>query len=192
MGCDNPRPVVRVSGDMHKAMVLLLSLPLVAAPLAAQRDTVCRDRQATESAIRIPDTGEPGEPLVVTGRVLRGADRAPVAGARLLVFHTDSEGYYSVGGMDEQNARLCGVLRTDDEGRYRIETIRPAHYATGGPPAHVHFELTIPGERMRHFTLNFEGDPLLRGRDAGETWDTVRPVAERDGVSWVERDLWVR
>ena len=176
----------------HRLLPLLMISCLAAAPLAAQRDTLCRDRQPTESSIRIPEVDEPGEPLIITGRVLRGTEPIPVAGARLLAFQTDSEGYYSVGGMDEQNARLCGVLRTDAEGRYRIETIRPAHYATGGPPAHVHFELTLPGERMRRFTLNFEGDPLLRGREAGEIWDTVRPVTERDGVSHVERDLWVR
>ncbi len=176
----------------HHLLPTLLACALAASPALAQRDTVCRDRQPTESSIRITAADEPGEPLVITGRVLRGEDRAAVAGARLLAFQTDSEGYYSVGGMDEQNARLCGVLVTDDEGRYRIETIRPAHYATGGPPAHVHFELTLPGERMRRFTLNFEGDPLLGGREAGASWDTVRPVIERDGVSHVERDLWVR
>ncbi len=176
----------------HLFLPALLSCALAASPVTAQRDTVCRDRQPTESSIRIAEDDEPGEPLVITGRVLFGDDRTPVAGARLLAFHTDNEGYYSVGGMDEQNARLCGVLVTDNAGRYTIQTIRPAHYATGGPPAHVHFELTLPGERMRHFTLNFEGDPLLRGREAGESWDTVRPVIERDGVSHVERDLWVR
>ena len=44
---------------------------------------------------------------------------------------------------------------------------------------------------MRRFTLNFEDDPKLRGREAGERWETIRPVAERDGVLHVERDFWV-
>ncbi len=171
---------------------LLVALLLAATPATAQRDTLCRDRRPTESSIQIPGESEPGAPMVITGRVVRGDDKRPVAGARLLAFHTDSEGYYSEGGMDEQNARLCGVLLTDEEGRYRIETIRPAHYATGGPPAHVHFELTLPGERQRNFSLTFEGDPLLKGRAAGETWDTTRPAVERDGVWHVERDFWIR
>jgi protocatechuate 3,4-dioxygenase beta subunit len=128
--------------------------------------------------------------MVITGRVVSGGERTPVGAARVLAFHTDSDGYYSVDGMDERNARLCGVVVTDGEGRFRFETIRPAHYATGGPPAHVHFELTLPGERMRRFTLSFEGDPELGGRAAGERWDTVRPVAVQDGVAYVERDLW--
>lgn len=172
--------------------ILPIVLLLGGSPLVAQRETSCRDRQPSESSIRIPDPAEPGETMVISGRVLSGDDRAPVANARLLAFHTDSEGYYSEGGMDERNARLCGVLVTDAEGRFRIETIRPAHYATGGPPAHVHFELTLPGEPMQRFNLNFEGDPLLRGRVAGESWDTIRPVVERGGVLYVERDFWVQ
>jgi protocatechuate 3,4-dioxygenase beta subunit len=111
----------------------------------------------------------------------------------VLAFHTDVKGYYSPGGMDERNARLCGVLRTDEEGRYRIETIKPAHYATGGPPAHIHFEVTAPGESRRRHTLNFEGDPELGGRRAGESWDRIRPVKRGDdGVLSVERDFWIR
>jgi protocatechuate 3,4-dioxygenase beta subunit len=171
---------------------ILAATLLIAAPALGQRDTLCRDRQPTDSTVSIAGAGEPGTPLVVTGRVVEGSERTPVAGARLLAFHTDDRGYYSEGGMDERNARLCGVLRSGDDGSYRIETIRPAHYATGGPPAHVHFELTPPGGRTLRFTLNFEGDPELGGRPAGETWDTVRPTVERDGVLYVERDLWIR
>lgn len=175
-----------------KLVAVAATAALSAGPVLAQRDTPCRDRQPGGSEVRIAGPDEPGTPLVITGHVLEGPDRVPVAGARLLAFHTDAEGYYSVGGMDERNARLCGVLATDAEGRYRIETIRPAHYATGGPPAHVHFELTPPSETMRRFTLNFEGDPKLGGRPAGERWDTIRPVEERDGTLWVERDFWLR
>lgn len=163
------------------------------AALHAQRDTTCHDREATASSVRIAADTEPGERLVIAGQVLGGEARQPVAGARVVAFHTDARGYYSDGGMDERNARLCGVLLTDREGRYRIETVRPAHYATGGPPAHVHFEVTPPQGEMRRFTLNFEGDPKLGGEGAGERWDTIRPVApSAAGVSLVERDLWIR
>lgn len=179
--------------SLFKTLLFIASVAAVASgPLLAQRDTLCRDREPSGSSIQIPAPDEPGTRLIITGQILEGSERTPVAGAKLLAFHTDSEGYYSVGGMDERNARLCGVLQTDSDGRYRIETIRPAHYATGGPPAHVHFELTLQGQRMRRLTLNFEGDPKLNGRAAGERWDTIRPVVERDGVLWVERDLWVR
>jgi protocatechuate 3,4-dioxygenase beta subunit len=166
---------------------------LAAASADAQRQTSCHEQEATASTVRIASEDEPGERMVVFGRVLAGQDRVPVAGAKVLAFHTDAQGYYSPGGMDERNARLCGVLRTDGEGRYRIETIKPAHYATGGPPAHIHFEVTAPGESRRRYTLNFEGDPGLGGRRAGESWDRIRPATRSDdGVLQVERDFWLR
>lgn len=130
--------------------------------------------------------------MILTGRVISGDQ--PVEGATVFIFQTDAAGYYSPGGMDESNARLCGLVLTDADGRYRFESVRPAHYATGGPPAHVHYRVWGPGIRRQSFTLNFEGDPLLgeRGRDASRnpTWATVRPVVVRaDGVLEVTRDL---
>lgn len=179
---------------MIRSVIPLVVVALSWAPVAeAQRDTPCHDREASASSTRIAGADEPGERLVITGTVVVGEERTPVSGARVLAFHTDAGGYYSKGGMDEGNARLCGVLVTDAEGRYRIESIRPAHYATGGPPAHVHFEVTVPGRDRERFTLNFEGDPLLRGAAAGELWERVRPVVQQeDGVSVVERDFWIR
>lgn len=129
---------------------------------------------------------------MIVGKVVRGAESQPVAGARVLAFHTDAQGYYSEGGMDEANARLCGVVLSGEDGDYRFQTIRPAHYATGGPAAHVHFEVTLPDGGSRRFTLNFEGDPELDGRRAGERWDSIRPVESVDGEATVRRDLWLR
>ena len=175
------------------ATVLTIFTALAAAGAEAQRNSLCRDLEPESHEATIAAEDEPGERLTITGRVLVGGDRQPLAGARLLAFHTDAEGYYSVGGMDERNARLCAVVRTDAEGRYRFETIRPAHYATGGPPAHVHFELSAPGGGVRHFSLNFEGDPLLRGRSGAETWSTVRPIEKApDGALRVQRDFWLQ
>jgi protocatechuate 3,4-dioxygenase beta subunit len=176
-----------------RALTLFIAAILGTAAANAQRQTVCHEQEPTASTVRIANEEEPGDRMVVSGRVLRGQERVPVAGAKVLAFHTDAKGYYSPGGMDERNARLCGVLSTDEEGRYRIETIRPARYATGGPPAHIHFEVTAPGETRRRYTLNFEGDPDLGGALAGESWDRIRPVTRSDdGILSVERDFWLR
>ena len=152
-----------------KILTLMIAAVFGVGVADAQRNTPCHEREPTASMIRIASEREPGERMVISGRVLSGNDRTPVAGAKVLAFHTDAEGYYSEGGMDERNARLCGVLRTDKEGRYRIETIKASHYATGGPAAHVHFEVTVSGDSRRRYTLNFEGDPKLRGARAMAT-----------------------
>ena len=77
--------------------------------------------------------GEPGEPLIVEGRVLAGEGGKPVADAPVYLYHTDKQGYYSAGGKDERNpgarnSRLRGNLKTDAEGRYQYRTIKPGQY----------------------------------------------------------------
>jgi protocatechuate 3,4-dioxygenase, beta subunit len=119
----------------------------------------------TATAVLIP-AGEPGEPLIVDGRVLSAAGK-PVADAPLYLYHTDIQGYYSAGGKDERNpgarnSRLRGNLKTDAEGRYQFRTIKPGQYpGTSGPPAHIHYEITPGQQAMQAFELIFEGDSRL-------------------------------
>jgi protocatechuate 3,4-dioxygenase beta subunit len=73
------------------------------------------------------EPGVEGTPLVLTGYVLF-PDCRTVPDAVLDVWHADAEGRF-----DDTGWRLRGVLRADDAGRYRIETILPASVA-GDPP----------------------------------------------------------
>ncbi len=178
-------------------LIAILTSTLAASPTTAQNRGDCRGQQAESWSIVIAGPEEPGTRMVVEGRVVASDGETPVAGATVFVFHTDDAGYYSPGGMDESDARLCGLMLTDETGRYRFETVKPAHYATGGPPAHVHYRVWGPDLPRQSFSLNFEGDPLLgeRGKDASAnpTWATIRPVDGSDGgMLQVVRDLKLR
>ncbi len=120
------------------------------------------------SSIVVAGPDEPGERLVVTGRVIDGT--TPVVGASVYVFHTDAKGVYApdLSGPDaELDPRLYGALRTDAEGRYRYETIRPASYDNNA--AHVHYVVVASGYKPRIFDLWFQDDPILVvRRQAGE------------------------
>jgi protocatechuate 3,4-dioxygenase beta subunit len=112
------------------------------------------------SSIVVAGPDEPGERLVVTGRVLYGTK--PVAGASVYVFHTDVKGLYAPGrsGPDaELDPRLHGAVRTDAQGGYRYETIRPGSYNNNA--AHVHYVVVAPGYQPRMFDLWFQDDPIL-------------------------------
>ena len=119
---------------------------------------------------------EPGEPLLIEGTVYGPDCQTPVAGALLDIWHADAEGDYH--GAD-QDYRLRGQLLTDDQGRYRFETIHPGHYPLGASmrPAHIHFTITRPGFRPLTTQLYFAGDPYLSPNDpCGRTCNSADPT----------------
>jgi protocatechuate 3,4-dioxygenase beta subunit len=159
------------------------------------------------SSIVVAARDEPGERLVVTGRVIDGAK--PIVGASVYVFHTDARGRYAPdrSGPDaELDPRLHGALRTDRQGAYRYATIRPGSYDNNA--AHVHYIVVAPGYKPRIFDLWFQDDPILVARrEAGDPQIpqslrnspfykaapdliAIRPVRrDASGVSHVVRDL---
>jgi protocatechuate 3,4-dioxygenase beta subunit len=143
---------------------------------------------------------EPGERLMVTGRVLDGT--RPVAGASIYVVHADASGRYSTENPDtDLNAttRLKGFMRSDANGEYRYESVRPGHYGPRDNPSHVHYVVRAPGYKPRMMDLRFEDDPVIAARRTAGLPDddgfepgkmVVRPVKrDANGVWHVTRDL---
>lgn len=141
---------------MMRVGLVVGTLVSVAAPGGGATQTTASARPAS---IAIPPAGEPGVALTVEGRVLLKSG-APAAGIDVYVYQTDARGYYSPDGRDERHPRLKGDLRTDDQGRYQVRTIRPGQYPTSGPPAHIHYEVTSTSGVQR-YELVFEGDSRM-------------------------------
>jgi protocatechuate 3,4-dioxygenase beta subunit len=116
--------------------------------------------------------GRGGERLVVEGTVYRADCRTPLAGASIAVWQTNAKGEYGPGQgtAGERCCYLGAALRTDERGRYRIETVRPGHYKGEAqpPPAHIHFEVRHPDATGVLTELLFEGDPWLRPGTLGD------------------------
>lgn len=114
--------------------------------------------------VELPPEGEPGERLVLSGRVFEPGSTTPAPGVVLYIHHTNAEGLYrstlstASGGHDD--GMIEGWLVTDVAGRYEITTIKPAPYPNGGMPAHVHVYVKEP-ERRPYYVDDFvfEGDP---------------------------------
>lgn len=111
---------------------------------------------------------EPGEPLIVSGRVVGLPDCRPLAGAILDVWQANAKGLYSnmlgLGDPDDPKTFLLrGRMRTDHEGWYRFETVLPGHYPLWllTRPRHIHFIVTYPGYVPLITQLFFEGDKYL-------------------------------
>ncbi|HKQ61608.1 MAG TPA: hypothetical protein VJS92_09955 [Candidatus Polarisedimenticolaceae bacterium] len=131
---------------------------------------------------------ERGEPLIVTGTVRDAGSGDALGGALVYVYQTDARGWYSdraphvsgVGG-DEAHARLFGYLRTAEDGRYELRTIRPLGYPRSSLPGHLHVEIQSSGASLVT-EIRFADDPRMTPE--------MREQSLREGflVCPVERD----
>lgn len=151
------------------------------------------------SSARIAPGNEPGEPMRIEGTVF-DAHGKPAAGVIVYAYHTDAHGIYPPnpaerGQAGRRHGRLRGWARTDEKGRYRFDTIRPAGYPGTGIPAHVHMHVIEVGRCTYYIDdILFEDDPRLtadartqpsKGRGGN---GIVKP--SRDDGGWVvARDI---
>ena len=170
------------------AIACLLAAPTGAAP--AGESGPCAT--ATSTA-RLAAPGEPGEPLTVSGQVMKPDGVTPAAGVILYVYQTGADGLYNHGGGP---MRLHAWLRTDAEGRYEYRTIRPAPYPGQTIPAHIHTQLWGGGAPPQYNRdMNFDDDKLLgdderRRSESLGRFAFVRPLVRgTDGVWRATHDL---
>ena len=142
------------------------------------------------TASRIAPAGEPGQPLVLRGRLLEADGRTPVSGAVIFAYQTDREGRYDRPGGD--GWRLKGWARTDLDGRFAFTTIRPGPYPGRQIAAHVHLGVDgPPGQRRTLRDVLFEGDTRLSRAELERSrldreFGNVRPVRVVGGVQMVD------
>ena len=116
--------------------------------------------------------GEPlGERIIVSGKVL-DEDGRPIPNTLIEVWQANATGRYRH-ERDAHPAPLdrnfigAGRTTTDDEGNYRIVTIKPGAYpwrnhTNAWRPAHIHFSLFGPAFVTRLVTqMYFPNDPLM-------------------------------
>jgi protocatechuate 3,4-dioxygenase beta subunit len=137
------------------------------------------DRDADLTAVKGKTGAAAGAIVHVTGRVLDPKGK-PVAGAKIEIWQANTHGRYSH-PSDPNTAPLdpnfqgYAVIKTDNEGRYRLKTIKPGAYPanpTWQRPPHIHFDVEGKANRLVS-QMFFPGEPLnekdqlfldLRGR----------------------------
>lgn len=121
----------------------------------------------------IVGAGTPGRKLVLEGYVYDRQGQ-PVVNAWLDFWHADGEGNY-----DNEAYNLRGHQHSDENGHYRLETVRPGDYSFRAPHIHAKVranekspvlttQLYFPGESKN------QTDPLFNN-------GTVMEVTETDG-----------
>jgi protocatechuate 3,4-dioxygenase beta subunit len=140
--------------------------------------------QGPAEAPSLLPAGETGTPLYVEGRIL-GLTRG---GAALYVYQTDARGIYSSEVNDDNTKpRLKARFTTRPDGSFAFRTIMPGQYPRSGPPAHIHLEVTPPGQAMEQFEVVFEGDSRLTDQiradaRAGKFYRLCTPVTGPGGA----------
>jgi protocatechuate 3,4-dioxygenase, beta subunit len=104
---------------------------------------------------------EPGEPLVISGKVFQPDGKTPAEGMVLYVFQTDATGHYNAKD-DPSHPRLKGWMKIGADGKYEFRTIKPGAYPHRVEPAHIHVHAYGPGYSERSIEdYWFEGDPRI-------------------------------
>jgi protocatechuate 3,4-dioxygenase beta subunit len=155
----------------------------------------CKTSTTVSWQATIAPATEPGERMVISGTVYDAGGVTPAPEITIFVYQTDAQGHYN-SPDDSLNPRLYGWARTGADGRYELQTIKPAPYPGLTTPAHIHVHVYGPG-RPEWFIPEylFEGDPLIPARDRdlpsrlGSFSPIVRLTKDRDGVWRGQRDI---
>jgi protocatechuate 3,4-dioxygenase beta subunit len=157
-------------------------------------DAAQKQRPANLSSVaRIASPAEPGQPLVIHGRVFAKDGQRLLPGAVVFAYHTGQDGQYQRAG--QTGWRLQGWARTNADGTFEFRTIRPAPYPGRNIPAHVHLTVDGPGiPREWVDELEFADDPLITAghrqkSDQAGRFGGVRPVRLVDGVQHCDINL---
>lgn len=143
--------------------------------------------------VELAGPAEPGQRLVVSGRVFKADGQTPAGNLIVYAYQTDARGLYSEQRGTEP--RLKGWAKTDAAGRFELATIKPGAYPGGTEPAHIHLQTWGAGlDPQWHDDILFADDPLVapttraRSEALGRFAFVHAPVV-RDGTATVSHNV---
>lgn len=155
---------------------------------------------------KIAADSAPGERLLIRGTVYRADGMTPAAGTLIYFYQTNATGTYEKRGDEDRSSFAWwhgftrGFAKTGADGRYTLDTIRPAPYPAMDAPAHIHSSLLASPEAKFQGIADFvfTDDPLLNDAFWRETeeWGAPRYGGVRlakIGARWEgTRDLYLK
>jgi protocatechuate 3,4-dioxygenase, beta subunit len=148
----------------------------------------------------IAPAGEPGDRLILSGRVFKPDGRTPAPNVVVYAYHTNAAGIYPpLAGAPSEAGRRHGYLRgwvvTNAQGEYRFSTIRPGTYPSRVDPAHIHIIVKEPGRQEYWIDeVVFTDDPLVDARYRSRVGNRggsgiVTATRDANGTWQVRRDI---
>ncbi|MDA9773489.1 T9SS type A sorting domain-containing protein [Saprospiraceae bacterium] len=111
-------------------------------------------------ANKLAADNEAGEKMIISGRVLNLDCDEFIPNTIVDVWHADD-----AGGYDNNGFKLRGFTKTNEQGFYLFETIKPGKYLNGASfrPSHIHYKITPPNFPQLTTQLYFSGDDSIPG-----------------------------
>lgn len=110
---------------------------------------------------KITPPAEPGQLLVIRGRVWGHDTKKPLPGAVLDIWQANDKGHYDhevqLADAPKELFKYRSRVTADESGFYEFETIHPGYY--GQRTRHIHYLVQHPGYRKLITQLYFKGDP---------------------------------
>jgi protocatechuate 3,4-dioxygenase beta subunit len=109
-----------------------------------------------------------GQKLLITGTIYKRDGKTPAPDIVLYYYHTDINGFYpDRDNLDRRVVRhgyIRGWVKSDENGKYSIYTVRPAAYPRSDNPAHIHPAIKEPNLNEYYIDeFAFDDDKLLTG-----------------------------
>jgi protocatechuate 3,4-dioxygenase beta subunit len=146
----------------------------------------------------LPDFGEPGPKLVISGVVYKADGKTPAKDIVIYFYHTDQTGHYTnkynEKGYAGKNGYIKGWIKTNAKGEYKIYTLKPAAYPGTNIPAHIHPVIKEPGKNEYYIDeYLFEGDPFLsasqRNKQELRGGSGIITLEKKDSILYGKRNI---
>lgn len=143
----------------------------------------CRDLQPGQKGfLQLSNEKEPGELLMIYGQVIDLNTKQPIDEASIFFYQTDNDGIYSKSGRDE-DARIKGILHTNEEGCFKIKTILPGDYPGQKNSRHLHYVINAKGYKEIKSALFFKG--FTTQNISGQGTLTVLDIRKDAAGTWI-------
>ena len=177
-----------LSEDFDKSMPFYYKMP--------------KNLSATDTS---PAFQEKGQKILLTGTVYQVDGKTPASNVILYYYQTNTNGIYATKDSEERNmpknklgqthGYIRGWLKTDEQGKYSIYTIKPGTYPSRDEPAHVHISVSEKNMEEPYYIddIVFDNDPLLtsqrRKKMENRGGSGVIRFVQKDNFSIGERNI---
>lgn len=141
----------------------------------------------------ITPANEPGETLVIHGKIFKQDGISPAPGVVMYLYQTNDDGYYSPGASQnpasKKHGRIRGWVKTNSSGEYAFETIKPGVYPDRSVPAHIHPTIKEDGKSFYYiddyvFEGEFKVDDAYKSKQERRGGSGIIRITKDSGGVW--------